>query len=351
MKKILVLLMALLLVVSFAACGNGGGTDPTPTPAPATPAPANGDDNGGDDDGYVMHLGFSPFALGSEYQMMIHDMIVAQAAERNIQLTIMSPEGDIVTQVNQVENMIQMGVDAILIYPVDQDAMEDVLIGARAQGIRVVVNDAMDMNPDSYDVLIMASAIDMGMVANQLASDWIDETFPDAEPGSIEVAVFGLWLGEYFSLRSDAMVEIPNVNPAANVVQAFSPTAEGWMTEIPNYAHILLQQNPNVSVILSFTDAFALMVDEVFLQYDLDFSRIGHFTVDRGDEVLRRIAESVNDTYTIRGTAVPGLNIVAEMLDAVLGLTDHLLDAYKIYPVAVLPVSPANAQAILDGNY
>ncbi|MCL2368028.1 MAG: substrate-binding domain-containing protein [Oscillospiraceae bacterium] len=358
MKKILVLLMALLLVVSFAACGNGGGADPTPTPAPATPTPANGgddngDDNGGDDDGYVMHLGFSPFALGSEYQMMIHDMIVAQAAERNIQLTIMSPEGDIVTQVNQVENMIQMGVDAILIYPVDQTAMEEVLIGARDQGIRVVVNDAMDMNPDSYDVLIMASAIDMGMVANQLLSDWIDENFPDAEPGTVEVAVFGLWLGEYFSLRSDAMVAMPSVNPKAVIVEAFDATAEGFMTEIPNNAHLLIQQHPNIAGILSFTDGFALMVDEVFLQYQdqLDFSRIGHFTVDRGDEALRRIAESVHDTYTIRGTAVPGLNIVAEMLDAVMGLTDHMLDADKIFPVAVIPVSPANVQAVIDGTY
>ena len=330
MKKVFALLMAIMLILTFAACGGGSG-------------------GGSSDDGYVMHLGFSPFALGSEYQMMIHDRLIEQAAERNIRLTIMSPEGEIATQINQVENMIEMGVDAILIYPVDQTAMTDVLIGAREQGIRVVVNDAMDMNPEAYDVLIEASAIDMGMVANQLASDWIDENFPDAAPGTVEVAVFGLWLTEYWGLRSDVMVDIASVNPKATVVQYFSPTAEHFMTEVPNYAHLLLQQHPNVAVILSFTDMFAIMVDEVFLQYDLDFSRIGHFTVDRTDEGLARIAASVDNESTIRGTAVPGLNIVAEMLDAVQGLTDHQLDANKILPVAVIPVTAANVQELIDG--
>ena len=329
MKKVFAVLMAILFVLTLAACGGGSGSA------------------GSSDDGYVMHLGFSPFALGSEYQMMIHDQLVAQSAERNIQLTIMSPEGDITTQVTQVENMIAMGVDAILIYPVDQTAMTEVLIEARAQGIRVVVNDAMYMNPEAYDVLIEASAIDMGMVANQLLSDWIDETFPDAEPGTVEVAVFGLWLTEYWGLRSDVMVDIPSVNQKATVVQAFSPTAEHFMTEIPNYAHMLIQQHPNIAGILSFTDGFAIMVDEVFLQYELDFDRIGHFTVDRTDEGLARIARSVDNESTIRGTAVPGLNIVAEMLDAVQGLLDDRLDENRIYPVAVIPVTPANVQELI----
>ena len=326
MKRVLALLMAILLVFGLAACGGGGG---------------------GSDDDYVLHLGFSPFALGSEFQMMIHDQMVAQTAERNIQLTIMSPEGDIATQVTQLENMVAMGVDAIIVYPVDQEAVTDVLIQARQQGIRVVVNDAMDMNPEAYDVLTAASAIDMGMVANQLASDWIDENFPDAAPGSVEVAVFGLWLTEYWGLRSDVMVDMPSVNPKATVVHAFSPTAEGFMVEIPNYAHMLLQTNPNIAVILSFTDGFAIMVDEVFLQYDLDLSRIGHFTVDRSDEGLARIARSANNESTIRGTAVPGLNIVGEMLDAVQGLTDHLLDENKILPVEVVPVTAANVHELI----
>lgn len=326
-KKLFGLIIAAVLMFVIAACGNGGS---------------------GDDDGYIMHLGFSPFALGSEYQMMIHDQLVAQAAERNIRLTIMSPEGDIVTQVTQVENMIAMGVDAILIYPVDQTAVTDGLIEARSQGIRVVVNDAMYMDPAAYDVLIEASAIDMGMVANQLASDWIDEMFPDAGPGTVEVAVFGLWLTEYWGLRSDVMVDIASVNPKARVVEAFSPTAEHFMTEIPNYAHMLLQTNPDVAVILSFTDGFAIMVDEVFLQYDLDFSRIGHFTVDRTDEGLARIARSVYNESTIRGTAVPGLNIVAEMLDAVEGLLDDRLVGNNIYPVEVIPVTAANVHELIE---
>jgi len=326
MRKALAALAAILIIFGMTACG--------------------GDDS--DDNGYLLHLGFSPFALGSEYQMMIHDQMVAQAAERNIRLTIMSPEGDIVTQVTQVENMIAMGVDAILIYPVDQSAVTEALIDARSQGIRVVVNDAMYMNMEAYDVLIEASAIEMGMVANQLASDWIDENFPDAAPGTVEVAVFGLWLTEYWGLRSDVMVDMPSVNPKATVVHAFSPTAEHFMTEIPNYAHMLLQTNPDIAVVLSFTDGFAIMVDEVFMQYDLDFSRIGHFTVDRTDEGLARIASSVNNESTIRGTAVPGLNIVSEMLDAVQGLLDDRLDANRIYPVEVIPVTAANVHELID---
>ena len=327
MKKVLLSLMVILLALSIAACGGG-------------------DDSAGDN-GYVLHLGFSPFALGSEFQMMIHDQMVAQTAERNIRLTIMSPEGDIATQVTQLENMIAMGVDAIVVYPVDQTAVTDVLREARAQGIRVVVNDAMDMDQDAYDVLTAASAIEMGMVANQLASDWINENFPNAAPGSVEVAVFGLWLTEYWGLRSDVMVDIPSINPKATVVQAFSPTAEGFMVEIPNYAHMLLQQHPDVAVILSFTDGFAIMVDEVFLQYDIDLSSIGHFTVDRSDEGLARIARSANNESTIRGTAVPGLNIVGEMLDAVQGLTDHMLDENNILPVEVVPITAANVHELI----
>ncbi|HWQ79561.1 MAG TPA: substrate-binding domain-containing protein [Anaerovoracaceae bacterium] len=358
MKKLLCVLLTVLMVASLTACTmDGGDNGATPAASPAADASAAVDaatggetpaasPTAGEDQFY---LGYAAPGLGSEYQMMVYDQMVAQCAERGIKLDVLSCEGDVSLQTQQVENFITMGVDAIIIYPADQAAVVDVLKQARSKGIRVVVNDADDtMDPEAYDVLMSASGFDMGDVACKLAAEWIDTTFPDAKPGTVKVAVFGFWLTDYFGQRCDVMMDIASYTDKAVVVESYNPGADNYTTMIPQYASILVQQHPDIACVLSFTDTFAIMVDEVFMQNNLDYSKIGQFTVDRTDECLNRIKGSVNNTSTIRGTAVPGLNIVSEVLDAAMGLDDGgKLNEKKQWSVEVLPVTAANVDELL----
>ncbi len=350
MKKLTALSLALVLVL-LAACSMPGNSTPTPAPAPSASQPASAVASDAADStaaGEPFHLGYAAPGLGSEYQMMVHDQMVAQCEERGIKLDVLSCEGDVAVQTSQVENFITMGVDGIVIYPADQAAVVDVLKRARGDGIKVVVCDAMDMDVDAYDVLLSASAFDMGDVACKMAAEWIDETFPDAEPGTVKVAVFGFWLTEYFGIRCDVLMDIASYNDKAVVVESYNPGMDNYTTMIPESANILVQQHPDIACMLSFTDSFAIMVDEVLLQKDLDFSKIAQFTVDRTNECLMRIQSSANNESTIRGTAVPGLDVVNDLINSVLGEYDSDLDENKVYAVETLPVTVDNVGGLLD---
>ena len=116
MKKNLILMLILVLVLgTFAACG-------------AAEEPAA--------EGFT--IGYASSNLNDTGQTFIADAATAYATENNITIDVQDAQEDVVKQQDQVKAMIEKGVNAILVVPVDTSAMGPITDAATAAGIPLV---------------------------------------------------------------------------------------------------------------------------------------------------------------------------------------------------------------------
>jgi ribose transport system substrate-binding protein len=144
-------LFTLLIAIAslIAACG-GAPTTTAPTAAPAgqpTAAP----------EGKKFTIGISNPFISSEYRtQMIQSLIEVnkEYMERGItnELVIESADTDVAGQIQQLQNLINKGVDAILVNPSDVNGLNDTLQEAINKGIIVISVDQELNTPVVYNV-------------------------------------------------------------------------------------------------------------------------------------------------------------------------------------------------------
>ncbi|MFC1959327.1 substrate-binding domain-containing protein [Chloroflexota bacterium] len=217
MKKTLLLLLPALMILALVGSG---------------PVMAQ-------DDTYV--IGVSNGFVGSEWRtQMIQNMedVVAEFAEKGItiELVIESADVDVQGQVQQVQNLVNRGVDAIIINPNDQAALNLALEDAVAEGIVVIAVDQEISAEGVYNVVIdqnewakisarwlveqLGGAGDVVLIegfvghpANEARMDGVEEVFA-AYPG---INVVGRDTGSWDQatgqqVMSDFLASLPNID-------------------------------------------------------------------------------------------------------------------------------------------
>lgn len=102
---------------------------------------------------------------------------------------VMDAASDVVTQINQIQNAITAGTDIIYVFPTGDGATYyDVLNMAREAGVKTLVSNNYP-GDGGADVYVGADEFQMGAMMAALLSKWVDETYPTAEPGSIDVLI------------------------------------------------------------------------------------------------------------------------------------------------------------------
>lgn len=149
------LLVLALLMPLLAACGGAASQPTTTTSAPAagTSAPAAGATGG------PFTIGISNGFVGSEWRtQMIQDLQTVNAeymkAGLTTELQIESADTDVNGQSQQIRNLINKGVDAIIINPNSQTALNNVIKEARDAGIVVIAIDQEISAPEAVNVVI-----------------------------------------------------------------------------------------------------------------------------------------------------------------------------------------------------
>ncbi len=152
-------LFTLLIAIAslIAACG-GAPTTSAPTAAPAgepTAAPAGQPTAA--PEGKKFTIGISNPFISSEYRtQMIQSLIEVnkEYMERGItnELVIESADTDVAGQIQQLQNLINKGVDAILVNPSDVNGLNDTLQEAINKGIIVISVDQELNTPGVYNV-------------------------------------------------------------------------------------------------------------------------------------------------------------------------------------------------------
>jgi len=115
MKKILAIMLVLVLALGMVACG-GGTEEPTD----------------------MVKVGYSCNNFNDTFQTYIVDAAKAAAEEAGYTLDVQDAQEDVIKQQDQVKAMIEQGVAALIVVPVDTSAMGPITEAASAAEIPLV---------------------------------------------------------------------------------------------------------------------------------------------------------------------------------------------------------------------
>lgn len=267
-------------------------------------APVLADTEGADMTG--KKVGFSPVMMSSEFFAGMSDDMEAYFTANGMEYSSADANGDVQTQIQNIENFVQMDMDYIIMFAVDASAICDAAIAARNQGKFVINIGTVLEQRDAYDVCINVDQFDSGAVVSQMAADWIEATFPDAEDGSIEVAILEERDSDDAIRRSDGLHEIEKLTSKATVVYVAEQTITDGATKAQELADALFLQHPDVKCILTYGTDIAQGADEIALQKVSDKDQFAIFTVDTPEFIRNKIKESADNTSLIRGTVMLG---------------------------------------------
>ena len=339
MKKIISLILALVMVLSLVACG--GSSAPAETTAPAAENTSGRPTNGNG------KIGFSTITLGAEFFSNLDNAVHARLEAAGYEVITVSCEGNAATQVADIENLIAMECEAIFFFATDPAALEDVLVKGRQAGIKMYGIACTIENQEAYDKILNTDQYASGVAAAQLAADWIDAKFPDAAPGSIEVALIVNTQGVDANNRSDGMRTVAELSDKVTVVGEYDLSgAPDANIKAQEYAEMMQGQHPNLKVIIAYGCDSALGANEVYMRdASLDRDNFCIVGVDTSQVVYESIEASKTNDSLYRATVSLGddlsLDVWECLIDADLQYMDENKSIFK-------PVKPITTENVAD---
>ena len=172
MKKILAMLLALVMVLSLAACGGSSApaeeapkADAPAAEAPAAEAPAEEASN---------LIGVAMPTKDLQRWIQDGDNMKAQLEAAGYAVDLQYAANDIATQVSQIENMIANGCEVLVIASIDGEALGTVLDQAKAAGIPVIAYDRLIMGSDAVSYYATFDNWDVGVKQGQYIVEALD---------------------------------------------------------------------------------------------------------------------------------------------------------------------------------
>mgnify|MGYP001030091206 FL=1 len=217
-KKAILWSVLLVLVLALAACGGGEDTADEP-----------------------FTIGVSNGFVGSEWRtQMIQDLeeVNQEFMDEGVttELVIESADVDVQGQIQQIQNLINRGVDAIIVNPNDQTALNPIIEEATEQGIVVIAVDQEISAEGAYNVVIdqtewarisarwLADRLGgsgdvvliegfVGHPANEARMDGVEEVFSEYPDLNVVGRDTGQWdqaTGQ--QVMSDFLASLPNID-------------------------------------------------------------------------------------------------------------------------------------------
>lgn len=282
--------------------------------------------------------GDEPYRIAFSFGQSIHPFFVAMqkgaedaAEELGVELSTSSADFNLQTQVENIENDLQKQVDAILVNPVDSEALATTVVQATSQGVPVF---AVDINITGADVtsFIASDNVEIGRMAGEAVIEQLG--------GEGEVALIGWPAVSSTRDRETGFKEALEEAPGIKLVATSGDATE--RTAALDAAENILQSNPNLDAVFGANEAGALgALGAAEAQGKSDLYIVG---VDATPDLLTAIqggtqvkAAIGQDPYLMGKTAV-------EL--AVKKLQGEEVDA--VVPVQVELITPENVQEFID---
>ncbi|MDR1192741.1 MAG: substrate-binding domain-containing protein [Peptococcaceae bacterium] len=351
MKKTIAAILILSLTVIFCVgCGtsigppdNGGPSTPAVSSPGESAGPDGEDGEGGESE--LSYVGMIFPMMNQEWWINMADEIKAPLEARGIQVEVASSDDDHAKQLELVENFVSKGVDGLILFPIGASDIGGTLEKCQQQGIRVVV--IVNSVDKGYDAMLMTNYADVGASCARMAADWIDETFPDAGPGSVEVGMITITMSPESKLTSETMALVTEFTDKAKIVDSYDLAFNDPPTKAQDSAEMMFGGHPDVKCILVYSSALATGVDEVVLRTPgIDLSRFAIFTNTYSTGIGERIVMSRTNESLIRGVNITGTGSYGYVADALLGALP--LDDNKLYYDVVTDITTDNVDDFLS---
>lgn len=232
MKKVLILMLVIgLVLTSFAGCGGDSKTV----------------------DKEVVKVGYACNNFNDTFQTYIVDAAKAAATEKGITLDVQDAQEDVIKQQDQVKTLIQQGVSALIVVPVDTSAMEPITKAAKDAGIPLVY---VNRNPFGEGT-IPEGVYYVGsqeIVAGQFQADYLKKLLPDG--GGVAI-LQGILSNEGALKRTEGNEKVLSSVPAFKILakETGNWQRDQGMTLTENW---LTAYGKNLKAILANNDEMAL---------------------------------------------------------------------------------------------
>jgi ribose transport system substrate-binding protein len=202
-------------------------------------------------DSSTIRVGATLQDLGNVYFVDLAKGIEEQGRALGWRMTIADGRSDAQTQINQIENFISDGVNAIIIAPYDSAALVPYVARAQQRGIRVIV---VTQPVQGADAFLGIDEWEYGFAGGTIAGQWIVDNFPRDQ--RVEVGVIAYPEMVDIIRRAEGLKDgVKKLAPNAVIVNeqsAATPERGEFVTAA------MLQANPNIKVIVAINDSGAL---------------------------------------------------------------------------------------------
>jgi ribose transport system substrate-binding protein len=258
MKKLLAIYLSLILLL-LSACSM------------QPPGWAKPDKKEGLED---IKIGLSVSTLNNPFFVSLRDGVVKEVEALGMEVIIVDAQNDSAKQVNDVEDLIQQGVDALLINPTDSAAISTAVQSANNIGIPVVTLDR-SADKGKVEALVASDNIKGGEMAANYIIEKLGENTQVIELEGVPGASATRERGKGFHNVADQKLNI-----TAKQAADFDRTK--GLTVMEN----LLQANPDIKAVFAHNDEMALGAIEAISSSGKEVMVIGF---DGNDDALNAI--------------------------------------------------------------
>lgn len=231
MKKLLIFLLVAMLALT--GCSKDSST-------------------GGSNDGEIT-IGYAINNMNDTFQTYIVDAAKAKAEEYGYKIEIQDSQEDVVRQQDQVKAMIDKGVDALIVVPVDTSSMEPITNAALEAGIPLVyVNRNPFGDGEVPDGVYYVGSQEI--IAGQLQAEYLVELM--GEEGGVAI-LMGILSNEGAVKRTEGNESVLSKYPGIQILskesgnwqkdQGMSIT-ENWITAYGDKLKAILSNNDEMAI-------------------------------------------------------------------------------------------------------
>lgn len=251
MKKWSLLLMAAMMTIVLAACSMDSGSS------------SNKNEVNDGASKQTKKIGLSISTLNNPFFVTLSDAAEAQAQSNGATLTVADAQDDASKQASDVENLIQKGVDLIIINPVDSASVATAVEAANNANIPVIT---VDRSAEGGEVV--AHIASDNVAGGELAGDYLMTLIDEGAQIAMLEGVAGSSAARD---RGEGFLNI--VEGKVNLVA--SQTANFNRTEGLTVMENILQANPDVKAVFAQNDEMALGALEAISAANKDTVVIG----------------------------------------------------------------------------
>lgn len=348
MKKMFLLFLAMMMVVSLMGCSNAKKTEEksTETEVSSVAVEESSDslevnkeessDNVGDEK--KIRIGVS---MGSniEYIAQLEAGLNKYAEEMdNIEMLFSNADGNAEKQLSDVESMIAQGIDVCIVRVIDPSSGLAVVEKLKEAGVHVVLQD-IRLDTDKYDVLVTGDQAYVGNLIGGYIQNWLDED-------TNRKCNLGYILGsdsEVLKLRETGIYDVVD---SARIQSVISAIALGFSAEDAlSYAEDWLITYPEMNAIACANDEMAVAVIQALNGAGVNLSDFLVFGVD-GSELGQQYIKSGE----LRATVYQDVDKVAKTtLDTAVGIANgETFENKKVNPESFVLLTKDNIDEVVE---